>query len=56
MSNNQSPITKLHLITNTQYSITKRKDDVKRGLQDAKLGMTKSIALRLGIRSLGIDY
>jgi len=40
--NNQSPITKLQLITNTQYSITKQKPS--------------GIVSRLGIRSLVIGY
>jgi len=39
--NNQSPITKLQLITNTQYSITK---------------LEYPVDLRLGIRSLGINW
>jgi hypothetical protein len=40
--NNQTPITKLQLITNTQYTITKQ------GLA--------GISSRLGIRSLVIGY
>jgi len=40
--NNQSPITKLQLITNTQYSITKQKPP--------------GIVSRLGIRALVIGY
>jgi hypothetical protein len=42
MINNQSPITKLQLITNTQYSITKQR--------------AVGIVSRLGIRSLVIGY
>jgi len=40
--NNQSPITKLQLITNVQYSITKQE--------------LPGVAPPLGIRSLGIGY
>jgi|GEM_PF-1799135 len=40
--NNQSPITKLQLITNTQYTITKQR--------------LAGIVSRLGIRSLVIGY
>jgi len=42
VENHQSPITKLQLITNTQYSITKQK--------------LAGIVSRLGIRSLVIGY